>query len=801
MNRQILQGFAEGRYTEAQRRALDHLAQWVPGWFGWLPGAKVPMGANNRMARTTNPKSAMTLRAALAGMDRHQWGGVSALMTSAAPGLIGIDLDHVIQDGRPNDLAAEALKRFVGTYVEVSPSGTGLRVFCTGEVPDGIKTKAAQEGGAGVEMYRAGMARHLRVTGDIVQGTAGEVAQCQEGIDWLAGVMRAVSSQGAGSAGVSEQFPDNDKATGESTTTVGADPDTMHMTHVWDELSTLRPDKGADAVVEVLQVEASNKPRGKLAEALKGEKASWKDDWSSADRFICCEAIRRGAGGVADVVEVWASSGLANRSKFKRKDYQQRTVEGAARAVLKDMRGKAAALNGTKAVQKMPDGLTEALTLSGDVLTFGKGGRLAPDPGNAVILFRNLPELSGVLGFNELAQMAWRLQSWQVFDRLASSEPGPVNDDDITRAGMYFERAFGMRIERKELMRAIEAAARDAAYDPLADRLRELGTVWDGVPRLASWLAKWAKVDDTGAPEYVALVGRRFLVGAVARALQPGCKMDTVLAVEGAGGGGKSTMFQVLADAVAPGLFTDGVHDVSSTSAVVEATGGRWIVEIAELAGVRRAADIEALKAALTRTRDTHRRPYDVMPREVLRRFVFVATTNRSEYLNDPTGALLRRFWPVRTLATERDPIDLAGLAEVAPQLWAEAVTLYQKGEPWHLDAGDGQAYTQWAKGREQRRESLAWEDELADYLAEWVQDYFAGETLGREMHVIARAIGDMRTVEGDNAARLRLADSLRAMGMEVVKRGGKKRWIFTPEGAKRAQLYAEAERAAALLA
>jgi predicted P-loop ATPase len=295
------------------------------------------------------------------------------------------------------------------------------------------------------------------------------------------------------------------------------------------------------------------------------------------------------------------------------------------------------------------------------------------------------------------------------------------------------------------------------------------------VPRLDSWLVKWAKVDDTGAEEFVSLVGRRFMVGAVARALQPGCKLDTVLAVEGAGGGGKSTMFQVLADAVASGLFTDGVHDVSSTSAVVEATGGRWIVEIAELAGVRRSADIEALKAALTRTRDTHRRPYDVMPREVLRRFVFVATTNRSEYLNDPSGALLRRFWPVRTRATEREPIDLRGLADVAPQLWAEAVALYLRGEVWHLEAEDGPAYTQWTKGREQRRESLAWEDELADYLAEWVQDYFAGEAKGREMRDIARAIGDMRTVEGDNVARLRLADSLRAMGLEVTKSGGKR--------------------------
>lgn len=254
-------------------------------------------------------------------------------------------------------------------------------------------------------------------------------------------------------------------------------------------------------------------------------------------------------------------------------------------------------------------------------------------------------------------------------------------------------------------------------------------------------------------------------------------------------------MFQVLADAVAPGLFTDGVHDVSSTPALVEATGGRWLVEIAELAGVRRAADVEALKAALTRTEDSHRRPYDVLPRTIPRRFVFVATTNRSEYLNDPSGALLRRFWPVRTRASERDPIDMQALAAIAPQLWGEAVRRFQKGERWHLGPADGEAYRQWTAHREQRREDGAWTDELVDYLGLWVVDHLAGDFQGRELKVIAKAIGDIRTLEGDQLSRQRLADSLRSLGLTCDKRGGKKRWTFTEEGMRRALLSNEAER------
>lgn len=792
MDESILeQRFVEGNYTDEQRERLDHLGTWCVGWFGWAKGAKRPL-AKRGPGKANDPETEMTLTEALANMDRKGWGGVGVSMGTAAGGVVGIDLDHVIDAGGVlTPFGREAITHFAGGYVEVSPSGTGLRVFVLGDVPEGTpKGSTAIGSGMKAEIYPAGAARFLRITGDTVPATVGEVRDCQGGVEWLAGIMKSAGDPGTGPG------PDNVSSAGSVDGQKALlDPGGMSLDAVFDELAHLRPESNADSIIEALQAEASVKPRSKLAEALRGNLAPWRGDWSSADQFMCCEAIRHGAGCVSDVVEVWEASALSKRDKFERGDYKRRTAETAARGVLSDLRGK----HDKKPAQAakpaaLPEELSEALTLSGDQLTRAKGGRLAPDPGNVVVLFRNVPELAGLLGFNELAQAAWRLKSWQVFDRLAAAEAGPVNDDDVTRVGMYLERAWGMRVERKELMRALEAAARDASYDPLGDRLRYLGTVWDGVERLPSWLVQWAMVDDTNCAEYVSAVGVRFMVGAVARALSPGIKMDTVLALEGAGGGGKSTLFQVLADAVAPDLFTDGVHDVSSATAVVEATGGRWIVEIAELAGVRRASDIEALKAALTRTRDTHRRPYDVVAREVLRRFVFVATTNRSEYLNDPSGALLRRFWPVRTTSTEQRPMDLQGIRAIAPHLWAEAVVRFQRGEVWHLSIEDGAAYTQWTQGREQRREDGAFHDELVDYLAAWVEEWDPAES-GREIKTIARAVGCMRTVEGDQAATNRLADTLRTLGMESRKVGGKKRWRFTQEGARQALLRSEAAR------
>ena len=779
----IQSDIVDGALLPSQIKNLRHLAGFAPSWFMWgLPGEvdrlrKRPHSPGGGPGKVDDPRTAGTLDEALAAMQDKQTGGVGLLVSTGVPGLVGVDLDNVIAGGKVHALGLKAIEHFKGGYVEVSPSGTGLRIFCLGELPAGTpKGSTAIVDGVKAEAYPAGTNRFLRTTGALIPGTRGEVVDCQAGLDWLAGVM--VASKGAA--------PDNNKGSGKSSGSLSLDT-------VFEELAQLRPDKGSDAVIEAIESAVSSQPRAKLAEAWHGNVSPWKGDHSTADLFMACEAIRRGAGSLDDVVGVWLASGLGKRAKLQRKDYKLSTVDKAARAVLGSLRSKPN--NGGKVASPapLPDGLTESLALSGDCLTYTKGGRLEPGENTVVVLLRNDPALAGLLAFNELGQRAVRLKSWAVFDRGAADGPGLMTDDDVTRCGMYFLREWGLKIDRKELGRGLEAAARDASFDPLADRLRELGRRWDGVPRVGSWLVEYLKVETVDCAEYISAVGRCFLVGAVARALTPGCQSDTVLALEGAGGGGKSTAFKVLAESVATGLFTDTVSDVSNAVALVESAGGKWIIEIAELAGVRRAADIEALKAALTRTTDTIRRPYAERPEELPRRFVFVASTNRSEYLADSSGALLRRFWPVKTLATETCPINREALASVAGQLWGEAVRLFEAGARWHLDDSDGLAFTQWTAGRELRREEGAFHDELVALLSEWVLDHFAqGQSSGRRITDIARAVGDMRTVEGDLAARNRLADSLRALGMQSIKKGGVKKWYFTPDAARAALLMRE---------
>ncbi len=91
---------------------------------------------------------------------------------------------------------------------------------------------------------------------------------------------------------------------------------------------------------------------------------------------------------------------------------------------------------------------------------------------------------------------------------------------------------------------------------------------------------------------------------------------------------------------------------------------GKWIIEISELAGMRR-AEIEKVKACFTARTDHFRPPYGRRAVDVPRQNVFAASTNDEHPFVDSTGN--RRFWPVRC-----GRIDVDAIVRDRDQLWAE---------------------------------------------------------------------------------------------------------------------------------
>ena len=132
------------------------------------------------------------------------------------------------------------------------------------------------------------------------------------------------------------------------------------------------------------------------------------------------------------------------------------------------------------------------------------------------------------------------------------------------------------------------------SYHPVREYLRFLE--WDGTERAATAVCDYLGADDT--PLNRAMT-RLWLIAAVKRIMQPGCKFDYVLILTGAQGVGKSTFFRTLAS---PRWFNDGLPDVTKAKDAGEQIQGAWITEIAELNGIR-TADVRQTSASPSSTR------------------------------------------------------------------------------------------------------------------------------------------------------------------------------------------------------
>ena len=357
---------------------------------------------------------------------------------------------------------------------------------------------------------------------------------------------------------------------------------------------------------------------------------------------------------------------------------------------------------------------------------------------NAETLLTQHSDWQGVLGFNAFTGRR------VILNPLPGTIGGnrDLEDDDYTAATGWFNRNGFPNAREAITMPALRRACRANTFDPLTDGLSALE--WDGTKRIATWLTDYAGAEDT---RFNREAGTRWMISAVARAFEPGVKVDHMLVLEGDQGAGKSTGVRALAGG--DDMFGDNLPDMTHKDAQ-EYVRGKWIIEVAELVAARR--EINAVKAFITRQTDEFRWSYG---REVVqqpRRCTFIGTTNDDKYLRDETGN--RRFWPVRI-----ERMDVERIARDRDQLWAEAVTLYRRGVKWWLSpeieelAKDAQAA---------RLDVDPWHEDVAAYVA--------GKDAVAPRQVIAEALGrqisDITRKDSD-----RVCGILRTLGYE---RGGK---------------------------
>ena len=295
-------------------------------------------------------------------------------------------------------------------------------------------------------------------------------------------------------------------------------------------------------------------------------------------------------------------------------------------------------------------------------------GALAQTIENAVIILRHDPKLKGRLAFNEMQHDIVTLRSLPWREVKGASQ---WTDADDAALRYYLERVYGMT-GKDRIFDAVNVVAYENRFHPVREYLD--GCVWDGVPRVDSLLIDTFGAEDT---VYTRTVTRKAIVAAVARIYRPGCKFDYMLTLRGPQGIGKSTLFAKLGGA----WFSDTFSTLQGKEAY-EQVQGVWIVEIGELAGMKK-AEVETIKLYISKQVDRFRPAYGRRLQEFPRQCIFIGTTNEEQFLRDPTGN--RRFWVVETPNEPTNELWDEMTEEVVRQIWAEAVELYKKGEKLYL--------------------------------------------------------------------------------------------------------------------
>jgi len=307
---------------------------------------------------------------------------------------------------------------------------------------------------------------------------------------------------------------------------------------------------------------------------------------------------------------------------------------------------------------------------------------------------------------------------------------------------------------------AITALADARQVDEVANYLCKQRGTWDGVERLTSGFADAIGLGGQDEPLAAAERSwvRRWMISAVARALSPGCQADSALVLQGPQGAGKSSLLRLL-------FGVEHLHDSPiefGTKDGASVMSKAWCVELAELASIRRAKDVETVKHFLTLRVDKYRPPYGRREVALPRRAVVAGSTNEPMPLADPTGN--RRFWVVRV----QRAVDLEWVKAHREQLWAETVALFDAGEPWHLTREEADFHQQVTAERYVQHDE--WEEMLRRYVA----------NLGPEQRIPLMDAADALGIKPEAFGRpeqYRVAQALRALGMEQVRTKRARLW------------------------
>jgi putative DNA primase/helicase len=657
----------------------------IPRWLLWryikktkpngeTVWAKVPFQGNGVPASTTNPATWCSFEDAIDAWMVGDFDGIGLVLGADVQ---GIDLDDCRDPdtGELNELATEVLEKVEG-YAEVSPSGTGIKLFAKTNL-DGSRTKKE----VGVELYREG--RYFTVTGQVMGDAHADVSDEVQALDWL--IERVWGESMAGSV-----------MTGDAADLELA----LYRAPLddWDE------DKVRDEIAPYLDLDMHYEDWIKVGQALYhqfdgseegfalwdemfqdsskyGGESYGRDRWRS---FKTHRAFGRGPVTLASVIKM--VKGKRDEVKRSERDKTMAALMDAVEDTTdpRDLQEKVAAKVANDGELSDVEREQVAAAIQAKAKTLGVKLEIATvrgwvkarvrGTGGFVHLNDEGHPLCTLENFRILVEkLEWTIRYNVIKKAIEILIPGESftrdNRDNAALACMLSE-CEKVRMPTKHIAQYLIRVADENQYNPVATWI--LSREWDGVSRLDQFFG----TVKSGVLIKDKLI-RKWGIQAVAAAFSPdGIAAQGILTFVGPQNIGKTTWFRKLAPDDLDVVLTGHTLDLKSKDSIFIALT-YWIVELGELDATFKKSEVSAMKAFITQPQDKLRRPYAAVESNFGRRTVFGGSVNGEEFLADPTGN--RRYLTIPVDGFEFDHnVDMQ-------QVWAEFHALWKGGEAFFL--------------------------------------------------------------------------------------------------------------------
>jgi len=340
----------------------------------------------------------------------------------------------------------------------------------------------------------------------------------------------------------------------------------------------------------------------------------------------------------------------------------------------------------------------------------------------------------------------------------------PVDGDFLGTLYLQLAERYAIDVQKERAADAALLVSRRSAFHPVRLYLQDLESRSICLPA-EDWAALDARVfgsEVSGGWGIVHL--QRQLIAAVARAMQPGCEVHTALVLHSDQQGiGKSSLWKILGGA----WFSDSLGDLKDLKEDRLQLHSAWIHEWGEIDAVMGKRDSETLKRFLSCSQDDVRRPYGRGTEQLKRSCVIVGTTNRRDFIKDPTGN--RRF-PIISIRQ----VNTRWIKEHRDAIWGSALAAYKAGERWHYDDQEIAQINDAAL-------AFAAEDPLRDQIETWAEDH-----PGVQEAPLARILPEAGCIPAgeppDQKLVQRASTVMRSIGW---RRADKKRRYLLPNGDK----------------